>query len=162
MEIWKKIEGFENYSVSDQGRVRRDNSGRILKPGKNIPGYLMVSLYKNGKKYNKSIHRLVAEHFIPNPENRPEVNHRNAVKTDNRLENLEWSTRLENMKHAFEAGIISRVGEKNGTAKLTEFQVLEIRQLLTQGLTQKAIGDLFGVHAVTISYIKSGRLWAHI
>ena len=155
MENWKKIEGFENYSVSDQGRVRNDKSERILKHGKYLKGYLLVGLFKNGKKYGKRVHRLVAEHFIPNPENRPQVNHKNGIKSDNRLQNLEWCTESENMKHAFKTGLCL-------SSKLTEVQVLKIRQLLTQGLTQKAIGDLFGVGGSTIGNIKTGKLWGHV
>ena len=161
METWKKIEGFENYSVSDQGRVRRDTDynctkgGRILKPGKHKRGYLQVALSQNGEVNAKRVHRLVAEAFIPNPDNKPEVNHKNGVNTDNRSENLEWSTTLENMKHAFKTGL-------NPNSKLTDSAVLQIRQLLTQDLTQKAIGDRFGVSGRAIGDVKLRRSWAHI
>lgn len=93
---WKKIKGFENYEISNEGEVRNIESRLVLKPIDNGRGYLRVGLYTNKKQTYKSIHRLVAESFIPNPENKPEVNHINEIKTDNRIENLEWMTSKEN------------------------------------------------------------------
>ena len=103
-EIWKDIEGYEGlYEVSNLGRVRSLDrvvvysngrkclyKGRILKPANNTVGYFFCVLCKNGQKKKKYIHRLVAEAFIPNPDNLPEVNHRDEVKTNNHVENLEW------------------------------------------------------------------------
>lgn len=97
MEKWKNIKGFENYEVNDDGQVRNKKTGRILKPYDNGRGYVEVDLLINGKRTTKKIHRIVAEAFIPNPENKPEVNHINEIKTDNRVENLNWMTREENM-----------------------------------------------------------------
>ena len=103
MERWKKIVGFENYSVSTEGRVRNDKTRRILKPRQRPNGYFIVELL--GKDFY--IHRLVAIAFIPNPNNYPVVNHKNEVKNDNHVENLEWCTvsynntfgkRLDNVK----------------------------------------------------------------
>jgi hypothetical protein len=85
MEIWKKIDGFETYSVSNKGRVRNDVTGRVLKPS-SVRGYQLVMLCP-GRKMTR-VHRLVAQAFIPNPDNLPQVNHINEDKTDNRVENL--------------------------------------------------------------------------
>lgn len=109
-EIWKDIEGFEGlYQVSNLGRVKAlkrsfviGNGGivkheeNILKERKYKSGYCYVGLYKNGKEKKFKIHRLVAQAFIPNPENKPEIDHVNTVRDDNRVENLRWCTRKEN------------------------------------------------------------------
>lgn len=101
-EIWKSIEGYNGlYEVSSFGRVRSLRLGKtkILKPGKNTCGYLRVELHKDGEKKKFLIHRLVAEEFIPNPEGKPQVNHKSEVKTENFVENLEWTTRSENINY---------------------------------------------------------------
>lgn len=100
MEKWIPIKGFSNYLISNLGRVKslsksyryRKNDEIILKANTRQNGYLKVDLYANGKAYTKSIHRLVAEAFIPNPDNLPEVNHKDEDKTNNRVDNLEWCT----------------------------------------------------------------------
>lgn len=97
-EIWKKIEGYPNYSVSNKGRVRNDNSDRIRVP-KNKNGYRRINLCRNGFVRNHYIHRLVAEAYVPNPENKPQVNHINENKSDNRDVNLEWVTSSENTNY---------------------------------------------------------------
>ena len=96
MEQWKKIDGYENYSVSRNGEIRNDKTGRVLKQIYDNKGYLHINLYENGKKKKITVHRLVAEAFIPNSENKPCVDHINAIRDDNRVENLRWCTHKEN------------------------------------------------------------------
>lgn len=99
-EDWKDITGYEGlYQVSNFGRVKRLNTNRILKSAKSKGGYPYIVLSKNGITSNKTIHRLVAKAFIPNPENKPEVNHIDENKTNNKVSNLNWMTRKENVNH---------------------------------------------------------------
>lgn len=125
----EKITGFYGYYVSDTGDVYNANYWRsgdlhILKPQKQANGYLTVCLYKNKKGYIKSIHRLVAETFIPNPYNKPQVNHKNGIKTDNRVENLEWVCASENQRHRFDVlNKHNKKGKDNSCSKI----VLQIK-----------------------------------
>lgn len=140
-EQWKDIKGYEGiYEVSSEGRIRKNknhsfNRGRIVAPGymmkpiqchvkdKKKAGYRYVFLatgIKGEKSKKFPIHRLVAKAFIPNPENKPEVNHVNTIKHDNRAENLEWVTGLENQIHAFKNNLA--ISPKNITLEEWELK----------------------------------------
>ena len=123
MENWKDIKGYEGfYQVSNLGRVRslerdvfnprgtviRHIEEKILVPALNSTGYLNVVLCKKGKRKTMKVHRLVAEAFIPNPENKPQVNHIDEVKTNNAVENLEWATVKENTEYSEKFGMMKR------------------------------------------------------
>jgi hypothetical protein len=169
MENWKKIQGFEDYAISDKGNIKRETTtkgypeGTLLKPKLQKNGYLSKALHSNKKNYTKLIHRLVAEAFIPNPLNKLTVNHINGKKTDNRVENLEWNTYSENQLHAYDNGLCrGPIGEKQGRSKLKEYQVLEIVELSKIGLTQNEIKRKYDISQGLVSKIINKKTWVHI
>ena len=98
-EIYKKIDDYDNYEISNLGNVKNTDTGRILKPGKNTNGYYFVGLSKNGiRKYFK-IHKLIALHFIPNPENFPCIDHIDRDRTNNSISNLRWISNSNNLRN---------------------------------------------------------------
>jgi len=109
-EKWQKIEGFPNYSVSNHGRIRNDKSGRIKKTFLRKKKYVRVQLHKNGTGYTRSVHRLAATAFLPNPENKGDVNHEDGVPQNNHISNLSWMTRSENLIHAYKTGLKEPAG----------------------------------------------------
>ena len=101
----KHIEGFEDYLIFSAGKVYSLKRKKYLKPFNNTHGYYHVRLCKSGKPIYKYMARLVAQAFIPNPDNKPEVNHKDGIKANNDISNLEWVTHSENMLHAFATGL---------------------------------------------------------
>lgn len=138
METWKDVEGYEGfYQVSDAGRVRsldryvpgkngakQLKRGKVLRATKGAAGYLHCTLYRDGDSETKNIHRLVAEAFIPNGEGHQCINHKDGIKTNNAVDNLEWCTHKQNTRHAWGTGLAHmtdkhresarKVGKRNG------------------------------------------------
>ncbi len=185
IERWKDVTGYEEiYKISDLGRLksldrlikRRSkgdffSKGRIRKQAIDKDDYHIACLGKNGNKEYLKIHRLVAIHFIPNPENKPEVNHiginedgKQGNKKDNRVISLQWATTKENSEHAWENGLnYARKGTKHHNCILTESQVIEIRKLaLDSTKTYSEIGLLFNVSNNLIGRIIRRNRWKHI
>ena len=113
IEEWKDIPNFNGlYQVSNNGNIKRTKDEYIFKKNKNSRGYRIITLTKDKKEYSLSVHRLVAEAFIPNPNNLPQINHKDGNKLNNKIENLEWCTQSENMKHAYKNKLEIKSGKK--------------------------------------------------
>jgi hypothetical protein len=175
-EEWRDISGYEDYyQVSTLGRVRSCDrvvkhrkgdqmvKGRLLNPSLDRNGYFRITLYKDGSRSFFLVHRLVAIAFLAIDTLRNDVNHKNGVKDDNRVENLEWCTHLENMRHAIDTGLMpSFVGEKHPLSLLTESQVLEIRELRACGTKLRVIAEMYGVSLSVIAGVVYRNNWAHL
>ena len=165
MEIWKNVAGFENeYEISSLGNLR--SKERFVKHYKgglrkykpslknqrlNKNGYKRCNLKINNKRFDFTIHQLVARAFLQSDINRIFVNHKNGIKTDNRVENLEWVTLSENTIHAVKERLIK--------TKLTDIQVLEISN---NKLSTRKIAKLYGVNSNTIWRIKNKKSYKHL
>lgn len=157
-EIWRPIKRYEDfYHVSNYGRVKSFHKGkvRILKPQADKDGYISIALQAYGAAKLCRIHRLVAEAFIPNTDDKPEINHVDGHPLNNHVSNLEWCTRLENQRHAANAGLYN-VGELHSQAKLTNADAKYIRDN-PNNLTGNALAEMFGVDATTISLVQCGK-----
>jgi hypothetical protein len=182
-EVWRDVQGYEGlYQVSNLGRVKSLNrevtrkyksgktstwiqKGKVLKAPLDISGYPRVALYKNYKSKFVFVHRLVAQAFLGSVKvtDDMQVNHMDGIKTNNYVDNLEWCTRSENMRHAHEIGVKKALkGEELWNSKLTEEDVREIKKLLDQGETGASIARRFSIHPMQVSSIKLGKAWAHV
>ena len=162
MEIFYDIHGYEGlYQVSNLGNVKSLRNNKILKSRKNRYGYLYVVFSVNMARKTFSVHGLVAKVFIENKENKLEVNHKNGIKTDNRVENLEWCTLQENHRHARDNGL-TIAGEKNGSSKLKWEEVEQIRREYIKGSAVTGTYGLakkYNVSQYCIYRIVIGKNW---
>ena len=125
-EIWKDIPNFNGYQASDKGFIFSKKRNKILIPHPNEKGYLRVCLHVKGKSTTQKVHRLVALTFLENPNNLPEVNHKDGNKLNNRVDNLEWCTHTHNMREAFKNNLIPPRKSNNGsfpTKKVLQFDL---------------------------------------
>lgn len=177
-EIWKAIPGFPGYDVSDQGRVRsywrrvglgpgmgfksiiKDLPQRILKPSL-IEGYPLVTMKQGDEKHGIGIHRLILLAFVGPCPPGFECRHLDGIRTHSVLGNLQWGTHSENMIDKFQHGYTLK-GMNAANRKLTDIQVLEIRELHMHGHLRKNIAKVFGVSISTVGYIITRKRWAHI
>ena len=164
--IWKDvyIDGtLSNYMISNDGQIYSKISNKILSPFINKDGYLLIHLHHNTKSVNKSVHRLVAIAFIPNPENKPQVNHKDGNKLNNKVENLEWCTNSENMQHAYITGLKHNPhGSDSVLSKYTDKQIHLVCKLLENKVPMKLISILTKVRYKKVNAIKLYREWKHI
>lgn len=157
----KEIENSKGYKITVEGHVF-NSQGQKLKGNIGSNGYEKVTLVSDsGGKLYCVVHRLVATAYIPNPENKPYVNHIDGVKHNNHVDNLEWVTASENMIHA--ARVLDKgVGENNGNSRYTEETIREVCKLLELGHINQEIFIATGVERHTVSMIRTGKAWAWV
>jgi hypothetical protein len=168
VELWASVVGFPNTEVSSLGRVRSLFRGqcRIRPPQPHQHGYVTVSLQNKTVKKRARIHVLVAEAFIGPKLEGMDVNHRDGVKTNNRVDNLEYMTRSENCKHGFRIGLsytpFKKRGEEHIRSVLRDADVRTIRQEHANGISRRALATRFGISYYTVWDITKRRSWTHI
>jgi hypothetical protein len=184
LEVWKDIKDYEGiYQVSNLGNVKSLDrevapnnrvpywrKGKMCKQSKSNLGYMTVGFTVNNVKVNKYVHRLVAETFITNWSNHPQVNHVDCDKTNNRMYNLEWCTNSENHIHATKNGLnklhlhrVAYSGEKNGRSLLTKEKVLEIKQkYIPYKYSAKKLSKEYNVSESCITHILNNTSWKEI
>lgn len=159
--MWKSIPGFSRYEINQLGVIRNTVTEKVMKQRLNMSGYWCLNLVNDkgaGHKY-LSVHRALALAFIPNPLNKPCINHINGVRGDYSLNNLEWCTYSENTKHSFRLGISNHKGERNSKSKLTREDVGKIKARFKIVQNKSLLAREFGVHVTTIYDIVTGRSW---
>lgn len=158
---WINCEGFENlYKVSESGKVFSVRAARFLKGSLDSYGYPIVSLHNKGYSKSRLVHRLVAKAFIPNPENKPQINHIDGNKQNNHVSNLEWSTNSENIKHAYALGLAaSQKGTSNNMNKLSEAEVIAIKDLKAKGIGATEISKVMGLPLPRVKNVYYGQSW---
>lgn len=174
-EIWKPVVGWEGlYSVSNFGRVRREawNYPRYTKPKilkahpacRRYPKVVLVCTFENRGKKTCSVHRIVAQAFVPNEEGKPQVNHIDSDVMNAHASNLEWTTQKENIQYAFEQGRkTTRKGSESNLCKINEEKVTSLyREILSGEKSLNQIAKDYGIHPSSVSAIKTKRNWKHL
>ena len=156
-EIWMPVKNHETYcKISNYGNVRSIRTGKLRKLQKHSDGYYCLIFYINNKSHIKYLHRLIAETFIPNPNNLPEVNHIDGNKLNNSIDNLEWCTHRQNIIHAYKNQLINH--SYGITAKLNKNDVNEIRKLYPSH-TQLELSKIFNISKSQIQRIVNNKSW---
>jgi len=165
MEQWRPVIGYEGfYLVSNLGRIM-NRHGEIIVPSNNSAGYARVILTKIKSRKSFKVSRLVAIAFIENSENKPEVNHKSGIKSDNSVDNLEWSTHSENIQHAYDTGLkVAPTNEDHPMCKFSNEVVAYIRSHCAMGASRREMQELFGISKRQVGRIikgtsRTGGIW---
>lgn len=163
IEKWLKIKEWEGYFISNTGKVKKKDKLVALCPNKNRSNYVYVYHHdSNMRPRALSVHRLVARYFIPNPENKPQVNHIDNDTQNNSITNLEWVTSWENTQHCIKQGRkVQLVGESCPQSKLTENLVRAIKSHFGK-MTYTQIAKKFNTNYSNVAHIKRGSRWGHV
>lgn len=152
------VKGFDNYIVYSDGTIFSKKRKRFLNGGLDTDGYRQLVLCQDGKRATKKFHRLVAEHFLDNPDNLPVVNHKDGCKENNDVSNLEWCTISHNTKEAYRLGFLSQSGERNNGCKYPDLVVNHIVREYASGSTIKELSNTYGIKYTTVySFVKGLR-----
>jgi len=151
------------YEVNEQGIVRNKSTKHVYSQQVSDYGYVYVSTKYRGKRCYQLVHRLIARAFLPNLENKPQVNHKDGIKANNWKDNLEWHTQSENIKHAYSTGLmIPLTGAEHYATKHTEQKVREACQLLSEGVGNSVVAAQCGMSNGFIGDLKFGHSWKHV
>ena len=149
-----------DYFVTEDGKIWSNKTNKYIAQRIGSKGYYLVNLSINGKCKTYQVHRLVAEAFIPNPENYPVINHKDGNKHNNHFENLEWCTYQHNAQHAVENGLIAHaVGVATSNGQFLEKDIRDIRVLRSNGMSQSKIASLYHVTKGAIQQILNGNTY---
>lgn len=174
-EIWKDIENYKGlYQISNLGRVKSlarlkigsHNTNYVAKEiirkmSLDKDGYNLITLTKNKIQKSYRVHVLIGQHFVSNPNNLPQINHLDGVKTNNHYKNLEWCTAQHNITHAIESGLRNNGGENCHLSKLNEDEIIKIRELKGE-YSSRIIGGMFGVSGSAIRSILNKKTWKYV
>jgi len=152
---------YKNYIITKEGSIISLYTGTQLYVHTNKKGYQFVRLCANGKSKTYLVHRLVAECWLPNPDELPQVNHKDGNKANNCVWNLEWCTCQENVTHSVNAGLVKR-GDERPNAKLSDEEVIRLRALREEGLNYYELGKLFNIAYQTAHKVCSRMTYTHI
>lgn len=155
--LWRPVMG--DYEVSRYGWVRNARSGVVLTPGTNRGGYLFVNLTVDGVRFVRKVHGLVMEAFCTEERAGRDVNHKDGVKSHNHIDNLEYLSRGDNLRHAFALGLKTHKGEANPKSKYTQQQVDEVRSYLWQGCKHRDIATHMKVPMHLVADVSARRNW---
>lgn len=161
--FWKPVNNYPAYMVSKHGSVICNNGNEIAKQI-NHKGYYRVGISNELGRKSVFIHRIVATAFLPNPNNLPQVNHKDGNKKNNHYLNLEWCDNSHNIRHAIDNGLMKMpFGENHPNTSLTEKEVLEIRQAsLNKYFKRRDLAEIYGVTESNVKDIRNGRSWKHL
>lgn len=168
-KIWKTIPKYSRYKASSDGEIYTPNwkggkTGKVMKPAVDSNGYMRTMLVDDeGRTRTIKVHRIIAQTFIENPDELKEVNHLNGNKADNRVENLDWVSHQQNIRHSFDNGLQNNRGINNPFSKLTERDVLEIRAKFKPRIYgRKELALEYNVKQTTIKDVILRKSWNHI